>query len=94
MFEEIKQISNDSILDDKLRQAMIKQMEIGYQQMYEINLQIANEWYDVENEAEAINDQIVKGEWWSWLKLYKVTFYKVIKMSSGITFRCYGCRSC
>jgi len=63
MFEEIKQISNDSILDDKLRQAMIKQMEIGYQQMYEINLQIANEWYDVENEAEAINDQIVKGEW-------------------------------
>lgn len=63
MFEEIKQISNDSIIDENLRQAMIKQMEIGYQEMGEINLQIVNEWYDVENEAEAINDNIVKGEW-------------------------------
>lgn len=63
MFEEIKQISNDSIIDEKLRQAMIKQMEIGYQEMGELNLQIANEWYSVENEAEVINNKIVKGEW-------------------------------
>ncbi len=63
MFEEIKQISNDSIINDKLRQAMIEQMKIGYQEMGELNLQIANEWYDVENEAEAINDKIAKGKW-------------------------------
>ncbi|MEQ6355143.1 hypothetical protein ABNX05_10990 [Lysinibacillus sp. M3] len=63
MFEEIKQISNDSIINDKLRQAMIEQMKIGYQEMGELSLQIANEWYGVENEAEAINDKIVKGEW-------------------------------
>ena len=63
MFEEIKQISNDSIIDEKLRQAMIKQMEIGYQEMGEINLQISNEYYSSENEAEAINDKILKGEW-------------------------------
>jgi|GEM_PF-1452915 len=63
MFEEIKQISNDSIINDKLRQAMIEQMKIGYQEMGELNLQISNEWYSVENEGEAINDQIVKGEW-------------------------------
>jgi len=63
LFEEIKQISNDSIIDEKLRQAMIKQMEIGYQEMGEINLQISNEYYSSENEAEAINDKILKGEW-------------------------------
>ncbi|MCL1700740.1 hypothetical protein [Lysinibacillus sp. Bpr_S20] len=63
MFEEIKQISNDSIINDQLRQAMIKQMEKGYQEMGELNLQMTNEWYSVENEAEAINDKIVKGEW-------------------------------
>lgn len=63
MFEEIKQISNDSIIDDKLRQAMIEQMKIGYQEMGELSLQIANEWYSVENEAEAINEKIVKGNW-------------------------------
>ena len=63
MFEEIKQISNDSIINDKLRQAMIEQMKVGYQEMGELSLQIANEWYGVENEAEAINDNIVKGEW-------------------------------
>lgn len=63
MFEEIKQISNDSIIDEKLRQAMIEQMKIGYQKMAEINLQIANEFYSSENEAEVINDKMVKGEW-------------------------------
>lgn len=63
MFEEIKQISNDSIIDEKLRQAMIKQMEIGYQEMGELNLQIANEFFLAESEGEAINDKIVKGEW-------------------------------
>lgn len=63
MFEEIKQISNDSIIDENLRQAMIKQMEIGYQEMGELNLSIVNEWHSIENEAEVINDQIVKGEW-------------------------------
>lgn len=63
MFEEIKQISNDSIIDEKLRQAMIKQMEIGYQEMAEINLQISSEWYSSENEAEAINNKVVNGEW-------------------------------
>ena len=63
MFEEIKQISNDSIINDQLRQAMIEQMKVGYQEMGELSLQIANEWYGVENEAEAINDNIVKAEW-------------------------------
>jgi len=63
MIEEIKQLSNDSIIDDKLRQAMIEQMKIGYQEMWELSLQISNEWYSAENEAEAINDNIVKGEW-------------------------------
>ncbi|KOS61539.1 hypothetical protein FJQ98_16080 [Lysinibacillus agricola] len=63
MYEEIKQVSSDPIIDDKLRQAMIKQMEIGYQQMYEINLQMANDMFHLESEAETINDNIVKGEW-------------------------------
>lgn len=63
MFEEIKQISNDSIIDDKLRQAMIEQMKIGYQEMGELNLQISNEWHSVENEAESINNKIVEGDW-------------------------------
>ena len=63
MFEEIKQISNDSIINDKLREAMIKQMEIGYQEMGELNLQISSEYFSIENEAEALNDKIVKGEW-------------------------------
>ncbi|MFJ3388865.1 hypothetical protein [Lysinibacillus sp. NPDC086135] len=63
MFEEIKQISNDSIIEDKLKQAMIEQMKIGYQEMGELNLQISGEWYCTENEAEVINDKIVKGDW-------------------------------
>lgn len=63
MFEEIKQISNDSIIDEKLRQAMIKQMEIGYQEMGEINLQIVNEWHSIENEAEVINENTWKSNW-------------------------------
>ncbi|MCL1696375.1 hypothetical protein [Lysinibacillus sp. BPa_S21] len=63
MFEEIKQISNDSIIDNKLREAFIKQMAKGYQEMGELSLQISNEWYSVENEGESINDKIVKGEW-------------------------------
>lgn len=58
MFEEIKQLNEDSRIQDKLREAMIKQMEIGYQEMAEINLNITNEWYSVENEAEAINESI------------------------------------
>lgn len=60
MFEEIKQLSEDSRIQDKLREAMIKQMEIGYQEMAKINLDIANEWYSVENEAESINECIWK----------------------------------
>ncbi len=52
MFEEIKQISNDSIINDQLRQAMIKQMEIGYQEMGKLNLSIANEALYIENESE------------------------------------------
>lgn len=62
MFEEIKQLNEDFRLQDKLREAMIEQMKIGYQQMAEINLGISNEWYSVENEAEAINDKIIN-EW-------------------------------
>jgi len=60
MNEEIKQLNEDSRIQDKLREAMIKQMEIGYQQMAEINRGLANEWYNVENEAEAINENVWK----------------------------------
>lgn len=60
MFEEIKQLREDSRIQDKLREAMFKQMEIGYQEMAKINLDIANEWYSVENEAESINEDIWK----------------------------------
>ncbi|MBG9689412.1 hypothetical protein ABD91_00525 [Lysinibacillus sphaericus] len=60
MNEEIKQLNEDSRIQDKLREAMIKQMEIGYQEMAEINLSITNEWYNVENEAEAINENVWK----------------------------------
>ncbi|UUV25951.1 MULTISPECIES: antitoxin [Lysinibacillus] len=62
MIEEIKQLSEDSRIQDKLREAWIKQMEIGYQEMAKINLDIVNEWYSVENEAESINEGIWKGE--------------------------------
>lgn len=58
MIEEIKQLSEDSRIQDKLREAWIKQMEIGYQEMAKINLSISNEWYDAENEAEAINEDV------------------------------------
>lgn len=60
MIEEIKQLSEDSRIQDKLKEAWIKQMEIGYQEMAKINLEIANEWYSVENEAESINEGIWK----------------------------------
>lgn len=60
MIEEIKQLSEDSRIQDKLKEAWIKQMEIGYQEMAKINLSISNEWYNVENEAEVINEGIWK----------------------------------
>lgn len=60
MIEEIKQLSEDSRIQDKLKEAWIKQMEIGYQEMAKINLDIANEWCSVENEAESINEGIWK----------------------------------
>ncbi|MDC6267255.1 hypothetical protein [Lysinibacillus fusiformis] len=60
MNEEIKQLNEDSRIQDKLREAYIKQMEIGYQEMAKINLGIANEWCSIENEAEAINEGIWK----------------------------------
>lgn len=41
MAKEISMIQRN----EKGRQAMIKQMEIGYQEMAEINLQIANDMY-------------------------------------------------
>jgi len=63
MFEEIRHVENDSRIQDKLREAMIKQMEIGYQEMGELNLQLASEWHSVENEAESINENHWKGEW-------------------------------
>lgn len=61
MIEEIKQLNEDSRIQDKIREAYIKQMEIGYQEMAEINLGLANEWYSIENEAEAINEGTWKG---------------------------------
>lgn len=63
MIEEIQQVSNDSILQDKLKEAMIKQMEIGYQEMAEINLNISNESFHLESESELINENIWKSEW-------------------------------
>ena len=39
-----------------------RSMEIGYQEMAEINRGLANEWCNVENEAEVINEGIWKGE--------------------------------
>ncbi|MGE7840659.1 hypothetical protein ACQKNX_07700 [Lysinibacillus sp. NPDC093712] len=63
MFEEIKQLNEDTRVQDKLREAMIKQMEIGYQEMGALNLEIANEWYNVENQAETINENNWKCEW-------------------------------
>lgn len=60
MNEEIKQLNEDSRIQDKLREAMTKQMEKGYQEMAEINLGLAAEWYSVENEAEAINENVWK----------------------------------
>lgn len=60
MIEEIKQLSEDSRIQDKLKEAWLKQMEIGYQEMAEINRGLANEWYSVENEAEVINEGIWK----------------------------------
>ncbi|QIC46212.1 hypothetical protein GAG94_03175 [Lysinibacillus sphaericus] len=60
MNEEIKQLNEDSRIQDKLREAWIKQMEIGYQEMAEINLGLADEWYSVENEAEVINEAFLK----------------------------------
>lgn len=63
MFAEKKQLNEDTRVQDKLREAMIKQMEIGYQKMGELNLSIANEWYSVENEAETTNENIWKSEW-------------------------------
>ncbi len=60
MNEEIKQLSEDSRIQDKLKEAWIKQMEIGYQEMAEINLGLAVEWHSVENEAEVINEDFLK----------------------------------
>lgn len=60
MNEEIKQLSEDSRIQDKLKEAWVKQMEIGYQEMAKINLSITNEWYIVENEAETINEEFLK----------------------------------
>ncbi len=60
MNEEIKQLNEDSRIQDKLREAMIKQMEKGYQEMAEINLGLAAEWHSVENEAEVINEDFLK----------------------------------
>lgn len=60
MFEEIKQLSEDSRIQDKIREAYLKDMAKGYQEMAEINHGLANEWYSVENEAEVINEGIWK----------------------------------
>lgn len=60
MNEEIKQLSEDSRIQDKLKEAWIKQMEVGYQEMAEINLGLSDEWYSVENEAEMINEDFLK----------------------------------
>lgn len=60
MFEEIKQLSEDSRIQDKIREAYLKDMVRGYQEMAEINRGLANEWYSVENEAEVINEGIWK----------------------------------
>lgn len=62
MIEEIKQLSEDSRIQDKIREAYLKDMAKGYQEMAEINRGLANEWYSVENEAESINEGIWKGE--------------------------------
>lgn len=63
MFAEKRQLNEDTRVQDKLREAMINQMEIGYQEMGELNLSIANEWYSAENEAETTNENIWKSEW-------------------------------
>lgn len=61
MLIDTKQLNEDNRIQDKFKET-IKQMDIGYQQMAEINLGLVNEWYSIENEAEVINEGIWKGE--------------------------------
>lgn len=63
MFEEIRQVNEDTRVQEKLREAMIKQMEIGYQEMGALNLQICGEYYNAESDADSTNESIWKSEW-------------------------------
>ena len=63
MFAEKRQLNDDTRVQDKLTEAMIKHMQMGYQEMAKLNLEICGEYYNSESDAEITNENIWKSEW-------------------------------